>query len=316
MKSSVRAVSAALVLALWGATASAQECVDCHAKGTPGIVADWKTSRARRDGGRLRRSATARSTTRPTDVAKARGSRRPRPAPPATRTQVEQFTKGKHALAWAAMKAMPTTHALPMALMRGHEGLRRLPQARASRARRRSASCKAAGLAVRPRLLRRLPHAAHLLGARRRASPRPARPATWASTTRSGRCTRPRSTACAHLLKQNGVAARDGRGADLPDLPHARGQPRGPDRLGLPRRAAAAARGRAVGGRPGHDPAGARRARSRGQPDRPARRGQGGRRGAPRPGELAASATRCSRRLRRVPLGELRPGRAGRRATT
>jgi hypothetical protein len=36
--------------------------------------------------------------------------------------QVNQFTAGKHALAWAAMKAMPTTHWQPMALTEGMKG--------------------------------------------------------------------------------------------------------------------------------------------------------------------------------------------------
>jgi hypothetical protein len=37
-------------------------------------------------------------------------------------TQVEQFKSGKHAKAWAAMKAMPTTHWQPMALTEGMKG--------------------------------------------------------------------------------------------------------------------------------------------------------------------------------------------------
>jgi len=36
--------------------------------------------------------------------------------------KVGQFKKGKHALAWAAMKAMPTAHAQPVALMEGQKG--------------------------------------------------------------------------------------------------------------------------------------------------------------------------------------------------
>jgi hypothetical protein len=35
---------------------------------------------------------------------------------------VQQFSAGKHALAWAAMKAMPTTHMAPMALIEGMKG--------------------------------------------------------------------------------------------------------------------------------------------------------------------------------------------------
>ncbi len=36
--------------------------------------------------------------------------------------QVAQYKKGKHAFAWAAMNAMPTTHQLPMALREGMKG--------------------------------------------------------------------------------------------------------------------------------------------------------------------------------------------------
>ena len=36
--------------------------------------------------------------------------------------RLEQFSAGKHALAWAAVEAMPTTHALPMALTHGMKG--------------------------------------------------------------------------------------------------------------------------------------------------------------------------------------------------
>jgi hypothetical protein len=35
---------------------------------------------------------------------------------------VAEFARGKHAMAWAAMNAMPTTHALPMALTQGMKG--------------------------------------------------------------------------------------------------------------------------------------------------------------------------------------------------
>jgi cytochrome c553 len=36
--------------------------------------------------------------------------------------RLEQFSKGKHALAWAALNAMPTTHNLPAALVQGMKG--------------------------------------------------------------------------------------------------------------------------------------------------------------------------------------------------
>ncbi len=37
-------------------------------------------------------------------------------------TQVEQFSKGKHAFGWASLKAMPTFHMQPMALTEGMKG--------------------------------------------------------------------------------------------------------------------------------------------------------------------------------------------------
>ena len=37
-------------------------------------------------------------------------------------TQVNQYSKGKHALGWASMNAMPTIHMQPMALIDGMKG--------------------------------------------------------------------------------------------------------------------------------------------------------------------------------------------------
>jgi len=97
-----------------------EECVTCHTTTTPGIVGDWKLSRhsgsdvtcitCHGDGHRTKE-----------DVAK---TRIPTPSTCAEchEEQVEQFTHGKHALAWAAMKAMPTAHWQPMALMEGMKG--------------------------------------------------------------------------------------------------------------------------------------------------------------------------------------------------
>ncbi len=97
-----------------------QECVTCHKQVTPNIVADWQTSKHSQNAidcsvchGDGHKSAA--------DVAQARI---PTPETCATchATQVEQFKGGKHAAAWAAMKAMPTTHWLPMALTEGMKG--------------------------------------------------------------------------------------------------------------------------------------------------------------------------------------------------
>jgi hypothetical protein len=94
--------------------------VECHKSVTPQIVTDWQLSKHAKNDvdcaschGDTHRSAQ--------DVALAAI---PTPETCATchETQVEQFKKGKHAFAWAAMKAMPTTHMLPVALREGMKG--------------------------------------------------------------------------------------------------------------------------------------------------------------------------------------------------
>ncbi len=99
---------------------SAQVCVDCHKDVTPGIVSDWQLSEHSQNDidcsvchGDQHKSAQ--------DVAKVQI--------PTAETcaachedRVEQFKKGKHAVAWAALKAMPTTHGLPMILSDGMKG--------------------------------------------------------------------------------------------------------------------------------------------------------------------------------------------------
>lgn len=98
----------------------ASVCVQCHKTVTPQIVTDWSLSQHSKNEvdcsdchGSEHKSAA--------DVAKAKI---PTPETCATchEQQVEQFKKGKHAHAWAAMKAMPTAHWQPMALMEGMKG--------------------------------------------------------------------------------------------------------------------------------------------------------------------------------------------------
>ena len=100
--------------------ASADECVDCHRDETRKIVVDWQISRHQTEGiscsdchkgkhksaedvGNLK-TVTARTCAR------------------CHEEKFEQFSRGKHALAWTAVEAMPTTHALPMALSHGMKG--------------------------------------------------------------------------------------------------------------------------------------------------------------------------------------------------
>ncbi len=102
--------------------------------------------------------------------------------------QVEQFSAGRHALAWASMNAMPTTHFLPMALtegMKGYGGCHRI----GSKTKTIKAEGGMFGLSSCD-----VCHTAPFSPSRRRESRRPARPATWGSTTPSGRCTPHRST--------------------------------------------------------------------------------------------------------------------------
>jgi hypothetical protein len=109
-----------LVCTVFVATASAQVCVECHKKVTPGIVNDWRISKHFQNKidcsechGDQHKSAQ--------DVAKVKI---PTPDTCALchEARVKQFKAGKHAAAWAAMKAMPTAHWQPMALMEGMKG--------------------------------------------------------------------------------------------------------------------------------------------------------------------------------------------------
>jgi len=109
-----------LVNLLFVSGALAQECVDCHGKVTPNIVSDWRLSKHNQNdvecsechGDKHRSSNDVANVQLPT----------PRICATCHETQVEQFNGGKHALAWAAMNAMPTAHWQPMALMQGMKG--------------------------------------------------------------------------------------------------------------------------------------------------------------------------------------------------
>jgi hydroxylamine dehydrogenase len=100
--------------------APAVDCVACHQGVTPSVVLDWKISKHGQNGvgcdtchGSEHRSKD--------DVARVK-----LPTPDTCgechAAQVDQFKKSKHAFAWAAMKAMPTFHYQPMALMEGMKG--------------------------------------------------------------------------------------------------------------------------------------------------------------------------------------------------
>lgn len=106
--------------ALFTASSSAGTCVDCHKTVTPAVVSDWQLSKHAENGidcsgchGDGHQSAA--------DVANVKI-----PTPETCGTcheeRVRQFMSGKHAAAWAAMKAMPTIHYQPMVMTEGMKG--------------------------------------------------------------------------------------------------------------------------------------------------------------------------------------------------
>ncbi|HET7205460.1 MAG TPA: multiheme c-type cytochrome [Terriglobales bacterium] len=100
--------------------ASAGQCIDCHTRITPKIVSDWKLSKH----SQAEIDCTAchgSSHMSASDVSKVKIPT-PDTCAACHQTQVEQFKKGKHSLAWAAMKAMPTIHWQPMAMIEGEKG--------------------------------------------------------------------------------------------------------------------------------------------------------------------------------------------------
>lgn len=115
-----RLLALGLVGLVFAPMAAAQNCVDCHKQVTPRIVSDWELSRHSQSGvecavchGDLHTSADdTHNVQLPT----------PETCASCHELQVKQFNAGKHAFAWAAMKAMPTAHWQPMALMEGMKG--------------------------------------------------------------------------------------------------------------------------------------------------------------------------------------------------
>jgi hypothetical protein len=100
--------------------ATPQQCIQCHKTVTPNIVADWQLSEHSRN-------EVGCSVCHGEEHATALDVKKVRIPTPETCSachpvQVEQFKRGKHALAWEAMKAMPTFHWQPMALTEGMKG--------------------------------------------------------------------------------------------------------------------------------------------------------------------------------------------------
>lgn len=95
-------------------------CIECHQNVTPGAVSDWKLS-AHAGAGVDCASCHGEGHSSAEDVAKVNTITAATCAECHEQQHI-QFSKGKHALAWASMNAMPSTHALPMALSQGMKG--------------------------------------------------------------------------------------------------------------------------------------------------------------------------------------------------
>ncbi|MFQ5507773.1 MAG: multiheme c-type cytochrome [Leptospirillia bacterium] len=100
--------------------AVARDCVGCHEALHPGIIADWKASLHAQVG--IKCSACHGKDHRTEkDVAEVK-----HPTPEVCARchpdRAEEFKLGKHAIAWTAMKAMPTTHWKPMEMIEGQKG--------------------------------------------------------------------------------------------------------------------------------------------------------------------------------------------------
>jgi len=119
----MRTLGLALLVTLVAAGSAAAEdsaCVTCHRGVTPNLVKDWEASKHAPGGigceachGAEHSSAADVAEVKTITAATCSGCHE---------TQFGQFSKGKHALGWASYKAMPTTHALPMAMSDGMKG--------------------------------------------------------------------------------------------------------------------------------------------------------------------------------------------------
>lgn len=113
-----------LLIFAYGTNVAAQDekrlCVECHSQVTPRVVSDWKLSKHSRNDVYCPSCHGYEHTSRD-DVEKAQLAL-PQKCAECHQARVEQFKKGKHALAWTAMNAMPTVHWQPMAQVEGLKG--------------------------------------------------------------------------------------------------------------------------------------------------------------------------------------------------
>lgn len=114
-------IAVLLGLAAGGAAlADDDACVTCHREATPRLVSDWEHS-AHAPAGVSCDACHGGDHTSADDVAEV-ATVTAETCGACHDARLEQFSRGKHALAWASYEAMPTTHALPMALSEGMKG--------------------------------------------------------------------------------------------------------------------------------------------------------------------------------------------------
>ena len=113
-------LSAAAIAAIPAVGFAAQTCVDCHKSTTPNIVIDWQLSKHSQAGIDCDTCHGAAHVSEK-DIAKA-VIPTPETCAPCHAERVTQYKAGKHAFAWAAMKAMPTMHYQPAILTEGMKG--------------------------------------------------------------------------------------------------------------------------------------------------------------------------------------------------
>lgn len=104
-----------------GAGAQTDGCVACHLEETPGVVADWRLSK-HADMGVGCTTCHGEGDHDADDMGRIDKIPTPETCAACHAQQVDQFSAGKHALAWAAMNAMPSIHAQPIALTEGLKG--------------------------------------------------------------------------------------------------------------------------------------------------------------------------------------------------
>ncbi len=109
-----------LVLGLYPVMGLAQTCVDCHKGTNPGIVSDWQLSKHGQAGFGCQ-VCHGSDHSAADNVDKVRIPT-PDTCAPCHSENVQQYKAGKHALAWTAMKAMPTMHWQPSILTEGMKG--------------------------------------------------------------------------------------------------------------------------------------------------------------------------------------------------